>query len=225
MHQLPAAVLCDMDGTLVESEEYWIEVEVELARADGGHWTAADGISLIGSAIPYSASVLRTQGGVLGTDQQIAERLVQGVARRMRERGVIWRPGAREFLESVHAAGVPLALVTMSYRDLAETVAEALPAGTFQTIVAGDAVKHGKPHPEPYLTAAARIGVDTSQCIGIEDSPTGLASVEAAGVRAIGIPCLVEIPAAEGRSRVRSLTELGLEQLAAIADGQVIDRL
>ncbi len=225
MHQLPAAVLCDMDGTLVESEEYWIEVEMQLARADGGHWTKADGVSLIGSAIPYSARELRTRGGVQGTDEQIVDRLISGVARLMRERGIIWRPGAREFLDSMRAAAIPMALVTMSYRELADTVAASLPTGTFQAIVAGDAVTHGKPHPEPYLTAAARIGVDAERCIGIEDSPTGLASVEAAGARSIGIPCLVEIPPAQGRSRVSSLNELGLHELSLIASGQVIDRL
>ncbi len=225
MRQLPAAVLCDMDGTLVDSEDYWIATEIQLVQRNGGTWTHEDGLGLIGSSLKHSAGVLRTRGGVIGSDEEIIGDLVAGVSALMREHGVVWRPGAREFLASAREAEIPLALVTMSYRVLAETVAAELPEGTFHAVIAGDSVKRGKPHPEPYLAAASAIGVDIRACIGIEDSPTGLAAVEASGARAIGVPCLVEIPAAAGRSRLASLMELTVNDLRSIAAGDVIDRL
>lgn len=214
-----------MDGTLVDSEGYWIATEMALVERDGGTWTHEDGLSLIGSGLKHSAGVLRERGGVKGSDEEIVDDLVAGVAALIREHGVVWRPGAREFLASARAADIPLALVTMSYRVLAETIAAQLPEGTFHAVIAGDSVTYGKPHPEPYLTAASAIGVDIRGCIGIEDSPTGLASVEASGARAIGVPCLLEIPAAAGRSRLASLADLSVSDLRDIAAGHVIDRL
>ena len=221
---LPAAVLFDMDGTLVDSEPYWIESEMALAERDGGAWTYEDGLSLVGNALTASAQALRARGGVRGTDEEIVDDLVAGVLERMRGHGVHWRKGARELIASLRAADVPCALVTMSYRVLAEAVAEDLPAGSFSVIVAGDDVTHGKPHPEPYLTAAARLGVDIRDCIGIEDSPTGIASVEASGARAIAVPFVVHVPTAPGRSRFSGPADIRLDDLRAILTGSVIDR-
>lgn len=214
-----------MDGTLVDSEEYWIATEIAMAARAGGNWTHQDGIKLIGSSLTHSARILRERAGVPGSDDEIVDEMVRGVMELMREHGVIWRPGARELLTTLREAEVPLALVTMSYRILAEAVAAELPDGTFHTVITGDEVTNSKPHPEPYLMAATSIGVDITACIGIEDSPTGLASVEASGARAIGVPCLAEIPAIPGRSRVRSLEDLTLADLRAIVSGGVIDRL
>lgn len=214
-----------MDGTLVDSEEYWIATEIAMAARAGGNWTHEDGIQLIGSSLTHSARILRERTGVPGSDDEIVDEMVRGVMELMREHGVIWRPGARELLITLREAEVPLALVTMSYRNLAETIAAELPDGTFHTIITGDEVTNGKPHPEPYLLAAAAIGVDITACIGIEDSPIGLTAVEASGARAIGVPCLAEIPAVPGRNRVRSLEELTLADLRAIVSGDVIDRL
>lgn len=225
MLPLPAAVLCDMDGTLVDSEEYWITAEVALAARHGGTWTHEDGLSLIGNSLPVSAQALRERAGIVGSDDEIIDELLAVVTQLMRERGVPWRPGARELLADMREADIPVALVTMSYRVLADAVAAELPDGTFDVVITGDEVTHGKPHPEPYLSAASAVGVDITSCIGIEDSPTGLASVEAAGARSIGIPCLVDIPPAHGRSRIGSLREVSIDDLCAIAAGHVIDRL
>ena len=225
MSLMPAAVLFDLDGTLVDTEPYWIDVEMELATRDGGTWTHADGLGLIGSDLRHSARVLREQGGLQGTDQEIIDALVAGVAQRNATHGIRWRPGARALLDELHAARVPCAIVTMSYRTLAESVVALLPDGMIHTIVGGDDVQQGKPHPEPYLLAAARLGVDIAHCIGVEDSPTGIASVEAAGARAIGVPFLLHLHRAPGRSRVESLASLTLADLQAIVAGTVIDTL
>lgn len=222
---LPAAILFDLDGTIVDSEPYWIAVEMELAARDGGRWSHADGLSLIGNDLQSSAVVLRERGGIRGTNDEIIADLIAGVERHNRESGVRWRPGALALIEMLHTAGVPCAIVTMSYRSLAEAVIQFLPEGSISALVTGDEVTHGKPHPEPYLRAARMLGVDPTHCIGIEDSPTGLASVEAAGVRSIGVPFLVHLHAATGRSRVDSLADLTLDDLRDIAAGLPIDRV
>ena len=225
MSQLPAAVLWDMDGTIIDTEPYWITAEIELAERDGGTWTHEDGLTLIGNAIPLSAQILRERAGVQGTIDEIVDELIRRVGKQMREHGLPWQPGARELLASLRGAGVPCALVTMSYTLLAEILCELLPAGTFAAVVTGDMVTHGKPHPEPYLRAAELLGVDITQCVAIEDSPTGIASAEAAGARVIGVPHFVPIDAKPGRNRLRSLADADLELVQFVRNGGVVDRL
>jgi beta-phosphoglucomutase-like phosphatase (HAD superfamily) len=96
-------------------------------------------------------------------------------------------------------------------------VAAHLPAQTFRAVVAGDEVHDGKPHPEAYLTAADRLGVDPTRCVAIEDSPTGIASAEAAGCAVVAIPHNVPITPAPTRTIVGSLTELTVADLQRLA--------
>ena len=131
-----------------------------------------------------------------------------------------WRPGARELIAGLKEAGVPLALVTMSWRELVDRVMPALPSGTFSTIVCGDEVGHGKPHPEPYQTACAILEVDPATAIVIEDSPTGVASGLAAGCRVVGVPFQVPIPQVDGLVVTSTLSELTPTSLRALAFGK-----
>jgi HAD superfamily hydrolase (TIGR01509 family) len=167
------AVLWDMDGTLVDTEPYWIACELELVAAYGGTWSLEHAHQLIGNALPESGEYIRKHGGVPLTGEQIVEHLLDGVAARVREH-IPWRPGAQAMLASLADHGVPCALVTMSYRRLADAILTGLPPGTFATVVAGDDVTRGKPHPEPYLMAAALLGLAPADCVAIEDSPTGV---------------------------------------------------
>ena len=219
---LPAAVLWDMDGTLVDTEPYWIESEHELVAAHGGRWSDEDGLALIGSPLLVSGQILIERSGIDLTPEQV----VDGLLARMVERvGSLppFRPGARELLAECVAAGVPNALVTMSYTELAEAMTRALPAGTFAAVVTGDVVTHGKPHPEPYLRAAELVGVDPRSCVAVEDSVPGVASAEAAGCRVLSVPLHVPIAAAPGRSRLPGLDGIGLDVLRRIAAGEVVD--
>jgi HAD superfamily hydrolase (TIGR01509 family) len=211
----PAAVLWDMDGTLVDTEPYWIEAEYALVAEHGGSWSDEHAHALIGNPLLVSAEYIRHHGGVQLPPEAIVQRLLGDVSARVRER-MPWQPGARELLAQLVEAGVPNALVTMSWTQLASAVLEALPAGWFDVVVTGDEVTHGKPHPEPYLLAADRLGVDTTDCVAIEDSLPGLASAEAAGARTIAVPHLIAIPPAPGRVRVRSLQDVDLPSLAAV---------
>ena len=115
----------------------------------------------------------------------------------------------------MRAAGVPCALVTMSYARLVDAALAQLPAGSFDVLVTGDEVKRGKPHPEAYLTAAERLGVDPAACVAIEDSPAGAASAEAAGARVLVVPQAVEVPTGPRRTHVASLKGIGLDDLEA----------
>jgi len=214
----PDAVLWDLDGTLVDTEPYWIECEFALVAAHGGVWTTEHAHALVGSDLVASARYIRRHGGVDLPDHAIVDALVDGVAERVR-RHIPWRPGARELLAELGRERVPCALVTMSYRRLALAVLDALPAGSFTAVVAGDDVTHGKPHPEPYLTAAARLGVVPGDCVAIEDSPTGLASAVAAGVPALGVEHLVPLVPSPGRQLVDSLVGLTPADLARFAAG------
>ena len=216
---LPAAVLWDMDGTLVDTEPYWMRAEYALVAEHGGHWTEEQARALVGNPLPVSAEVLHRTGGVALPPEVIVERMLDHVVADVR-RHLPWRPGAQELLGALRAADVPCALVTMSYARLTDAVVSALPAGTFAAVVPGDQVRHGKPHPEPYLTAARRLGVAPQDCVAIEDSRTGVTSAHAAGAAVVAVPHVVPVPPGPGIVVVDTLEGLspaGLARLAGLA--------
>ena len=129
---------------------------------------------------------------------------------------VPFRPGALELLEALRAEGIPCVMVTMSYRSLAEAVIAACPPGSFAGLVGGDDVTRGKPDPEPYLAGAALLGLDPGDCVALEDSRPGLASAEAAGTIAIGIPHLVDLDPAPGTTLWTSLAGHDVDDLRAL---------
>lgn len=188
-----------MDGTLVDTEPYWIEVEYALVEEFGGSWSLEHALNLVGNDLLVSAAYIRDHGGVDLPPDEIVERLLDGVIARI-EQAVPWRPGAVELLAQLGEAGVPCALVTMSYERFVAPVLAALPEGSFAAVVTGDGVTVGKPHPEPYLTAAALLGVEPSSCVAIEDSNTGAKSAEAAGCAVLVVPN--HVPVLEGDRRV-----------------------
>lgn len=219
---LPAAVLWDMDGTIVDTEPYWMAAEREIVEAAGGTWTHEQALQLVGNPLLRSAEIILEQSPVTGTPQEVVDRIQGKVEAQMRAQ-VPWRPGAPRLLRELNGLGVPCALVTMSYAVLAQVLVDALPAGSFAVVVTGDAVTHGKPHPEPYLTAAARLGVDPAGCVAIEDSPTGVGSAVAAGVPTIGVPHIVQIPPREGLVLVESLQGVRATDLWSLATTSVSD--
>lgn len=205
----PAAVLWDMDGTLVDTEPYWIETEFALAEKYDGTWSHEHALNLVGNDLLESGRYIREHMGIEPTPEQIVEELLDGVVERVRSR-VPWRPGAVELLAELVETGVPCGLVTMSYQRFVAPILASLPPETFATVVTGDAVSQGKPHPEPYLAAAERLGVDPSSCLAIEDSDTGTRSAVAAGCGVLVVPNHVEVLPGERRVFVDTLVELDL---------------
>lgn len=222
---LLSAVLWDMDGTLVDTEPYWLIAERELVETAGSVWNPEIVPLLIGRPLEHSAELLREWFGLTMPGRAIVDTLIDSVMDRLASQGVPWRPGARELLLEAVAAGVPCALVTMSWQRMVEVVLAQLPENTFAAVVTGDAVERGKPHPEPYLTAARVLGIDIGRAVAIEDSTPGVASAEASGARVIAVEAHVPIPAAPGRSRLATLAGVDLATLERIADGVVLDRL
>jgi HAD superfamily hydrolase (TIGR01509 family) len=216
---LPAAVLWDMDGTLVDTEPYWIETEYAMADKYGGTWSQEHAMNLVGNALLESGDYIRVHMGIDRTPQQIVDELLDGVVARV-EVDVPWRPGARELLTDLNERGVPCALVTMSWQRFVEPILAELPTGMFATVVTGDRVELGKPHPEPYLTAAAELGLAAEDCVAIEDSNTGAKSAVAAGCTVLCVPH--HVPILEGERRVFADTLEGMDSagLARLVAGR-----
>lgn len=217
---LPAAVLWDMDGTIIDTEPQWLSAEVNLAARYGAHWTLEMGEQLIGHALSESILTFRELTGIDADPDRLIEELIQEMVRLVRAGTADWRPGALELLAGLGEAGIPCALVTMSYQDLADVVLDMLPEGTFQVVVTGDQVSRGKPHPEPYLVAAERLGVDVEHTVAIEDSIPGVTSAAASGAWTLAVPAHQQIPASPDYVLLSSLAGVGPHDLLPLASAR-----
>ncbi|MFM1994796.1 MAG: hypothetical protein RLZZ610_313 [Actinomycetota bacterium] len=211
-NKLPAAVLWDMDGTLIDSEPYWMKSEGAFAKANNSTWTEEDGLSLVGMSLYDSSKIIKDRVGSPLEPEQIIEQLTDEVTAQLKQE-ILWRPGAKELLLLLRKNKVKTALVTMSMHRMAKEVVDSIGFDAFDVIVAGDDVIHGKPHPEPYLKAAELLGVNPKDCVAFEDSISGLRSAEAAGTKAVGVRNIVEIPAQPGRIIWTTLEGVGMSEL------------
>ena len=209
------AVLWDMDGTLVDTEPYWFATEAAMAEKYGATWTHADAMHLVGSDLIDSGRYIKQVMRLDLTPEQIVDELLDGVVDRVEET-VPWRPGAVELLESLRADGVRCGLVTMSYQRFVAPILAHLPPETFRVVVTGEQVDNGKPHPEPYLTAAAALGVPAEECLAIEDSDTGATSAEQAGCLVLVVENHVTVAPGPRRVFRESLEGLTVEELAKL---------
>ena len=212
---LPAAVLWDMDGTIIDSEPYWLASERAFAAAHDSTWGHDEGLGVIGMSLYESSILLKERVGSSLEPQQIIDQITDGVLAQL-ERAIPWRPGARELLQLLKENNVKTALVTASMHRMAQKVSEQIGFDAFDAIVGGDDVVNGKPHPESYLRAAQILGVDPTHCVAFEDSHTGLSAAEAAGTKAVGIPHIVEIPQADGRILWQTLEGISMDDLRAL---------
>jgi HAD superfamily hydrolase (TIGR01509 family) len=216
------AVLFDMDGTLVQTEEYWGEALSELAEQLGGHLSAEARENAVGTSMRRSMELLHTDVGVVRTEEQaLADaRWVENRAGELMGAGIPWRPGARELLETVRAAGLATALVTTTSRLLADVVLRSIEADLgedpFDLTLCGDEVPARKPDPAPYLQAAASLGVGPGECVVVEDSVVGVTAGLAAGMAVLGVPALQPVPAAPGLTRRGSLVGVDVEVLIGV---------
>ena len=211
----PAAILFDHDGTLVDTEPVWAAAKVALTAEFGGTWTEQDTLDCLGLSMQFTLDRLRERGVNL-PDEEINDRLVAKVRETLAQQPVEFLPGIERFLSEVRDAQIPAAIVTNATTSVARRTANAAPEGTFSVIIGNDETTHPKPDPQPYLLAAERLGVDPTQCVALEDSPSGVRSATAAGMRVIVVPGELEVPAELGTARLKH-EELTLEAVRALA--------
>lgn len=219
MPALPAAVLFDMDGLMIDSEPLWTTAEVELAAGLGGTWDDAIKARVVGTRLEVAVPTILRHFGVSDAPEQVATTSAWLLGRMVElfRTDLPVLPGVRELLADLRAHGVPVALVSSSYRSLVDA-ALATGLGPFDLTLAGDEVVHGKPHPEPYLAAAASLGVSPRACVVLEDSPAGVAAAEAAGCAVVAVPSVrgVVFEPAGRRLVVDSLAEVDVRTLGEL---------
>ncbi|MFH8466740.1 HAD-IA family hydrolase [Streptomyces sp. NPDC017991] len=209
------AVLLDMDGTLVDTEGFWWDAEVEVFAQLGHRLDDSWRHVVVGGPMTRSAGFLIEATGATITLSELTVLLNDGFENRI-ARSLPLMPGAARLLAELAAHGIPTALVSASHRRIIDRVLLSLGAQNFTLTVAGDEVERTKPFPDPYLIAAAGLGADPARCAVIEDTATGVAAAEAAGCQVVAVPSVAPIAPAAGRTVVRSLEQVDLPFLRGL---------
>ncbi|MFF7793365.1 HAD-IA family hydrolase [Streptomyces sp. NPDC007991] len=203
------AVLLDMDGTLVDTEGFWWDVEVEVFASLGHRLDESWRHVVVGGPMTRSAGFLIEATGADIPLDELTVLLNDGFEERI-GRALPLMPGAGRLLAELYEYEIPTALVSASHRRIIDRVLTSLGAHHFALSVAGDEVPRTKPHPDPYLAAAAGLGADPARCAVIEDTATGVAAAEAAGCQVVAVPSVAPIAPALRRTVVTSLEEVDL---------------
>ena len=217
-----------MDGTLVETEQYWGAALFELAGRLGGRMSDAARERTVGTSMRTSMAILHADLGIVRSERQVRADAawVEDRTAELMAAGITWRAGARDLLVSVGTAGLATALVTTTPRRIADIVLRTIWAdlGTdpFDITICGDEVLARKPDPAPYRQAMAALEVGPGECVVIEDSQAGVTAGLAAGVAVLGVPTLQPVAEAPGLTLRDSLVGVGVDELAAVlADADV----
>ncbi|WP_406836579.1 HAD family hydrolase [Streptomyces sp. AHU1] len=203
------AVLLDMDGTLVDTEGFWWDVEVAVFEALGHTLDESWRHVVVGGPMTRSAGFLIEATGADITLPELSVLLNDSFEERIGH-SLPLMPGAARLLAELAAHEIPTALVSASHRRIIDRVLGAIGSHFFALTVAGDEVERTKPFPDPYLLAASRLGAEPARCAVIEDTSTGVASAEAAGCQVIAVPSVAPIAPAARRTVVNSLEEVDL---------------
>jgi HAD superfamily hydrolase (TIGR01509 family) len=181
------AVVFDLDGVLVDSDHVWHEVREGLARERGGRWTERSEPDMMGMSSTEWSRYLHDVMGLAEPPEELNAEVVRRMLMRYEEELPLIE-GAAEAVRRV-AERFRLAVASSSNRELIDGVLDAVGlAGYFEVTVSSEEVARGKPSPDVYLEAAARLGVDPAACVAIEDSANGIRAAHAAGMRVIAIP-------------------------------------
>lgn len=183
----PRAVLWDFDGTLVDTEPLWMSTEQQMLGEHGLSFSPEKMEAMRGQSAWITARMLAEACGLPGAQQHFYDDLHARIAQHILSNDLPWLPGARELMAELDALGIACAIVTASNRQVIDAAFQRLPSNV-ELIVTSDDVTHTKPHPEPYLTAAQRLGVDPGHTVALEDSVPGTASALAAGSVVYAVP-------------------------------------
>ncbi|MER7835868.1 HAD family phosphatase [Streptomyces sp. NPDC096040] len=209
------AVLLDMDGTLVDTEGFWWDVEVEVFARLGHTLDESWRHVVVGGPMTRSAGFLIEATGAAITLAELSVLLNDGFEERIGA-ALPLMPGAKRLLAELYEQQIPTALVSASHRRIIDRVLASLGPQYFTLSVAGDEVSRTKPYPDPYLLAAAGLGVDPARCAVVEDTATGVAAAEAAGCQVVAVPSVAPIAPAARRTVVTSLEEVDLAFLRGL---------
>ena len=181
------AVVFDLDGVLIDSEQVWDEVREELARERGGRWSEHAQREMMGMNSRewsrYMHEVVGVPGGAEAINREVVGRMLDRYAGEPP-----WFPGAGDAVRRLSERWA-LGLASSSNREVIDTVLEAGGiAGLFGATVSSEEVARGKPAPDVYLEAALRLGVAAAECVAVEDSRNGIRSAKAAGMRCVAVP-------------------------------------
>ncbi|MFC8988546.1 HAD family hydrolase [Streptomyces sp. NPDC014603] len=209
------AVLLDMDGTLVDTEGFWWDVEVEVFASLGHTLDDSWRHVVVGGPMTRSAGFLIEATGADITLPELTVLLNDGFEARI-DGALPLMPGAERLLAELSEHRVPTALVSASHRRIIDRVMNSLGRRHFGLSVAGDEVPRTKPHPDPYLAAAEGLGADPARCAVVEDTATGVAAGEGAGCQVVAVPSVAPIAPAAGRTVVPSLEVVDLTFLRGL---------
>jgi HAD superfamily hydrolase (TIGR01509 family) len=216
------AVLFDMDGTLVDTEQLWGEAMSELAARLGGRMSDEARAATVGTSMGVAMEILHADLRIRRTEAELRHDAawVEGRTAELMADGVEWRPGAPELLRSVRAAGLATALVTTTPRALADIVLRSIRSGLgedpFDVTICGDEVPARKPDPAPYLQAMRALGVEPGECVVIEDSQAGISAGLAAGAAVLGVPAVQAVAPEQGLILRDGLVGVGPAELADV---------
>jgi HAD superfamily hydrolase (TIGR01509 family) len=200
-----------MDGTLVDTEPYWLIAETSLMAEFGHVWTLEDQKHCLGGPLPrvgtYMFELAKSE-----SPEFFVRELVQRVESQFLT-GLNFMPGARELMDEIYAAGIPMGLVSASPRNLVDATLKSLDHDYFVVSISSNEVSESKPNPESYLKAAAALGVDIKDSLILEDSRPGIAAAQASGALVLAIPHLVDVAEHPRTLVVDSLVGLELEDV------------
>lgn len=208
----PLAVVCDMDGLLLDTERLMQGAILESSAFHGFPMDEALFLSLVGVPLDGNRVQLREAFGEAFPFDLYLARYRATVLGRIEREGMPLKPGAAELLQAVKAAGLPLAVATSTQRERArEHLERAALLPLLDALVTRDDVVNAKPHPEPYLLAAERLGVAPEDCLALEDSHPGVRSAAAAGMKVVMVPDL--LPATDEMRRLARAVAADLHEV------------
>ncbi len=212
------AVLWDMDGTIVDSEKLW-DIAIHELYAQHGRVLSPDvRDATVGGSADGVIRIIFTDLGLEpepGHMARVADWMHDYVGE-LFGGGLPWCDGARDLLNELQEAGIPMALVTNTRRALTENALNSIGRQYFSVTVCGDEVATGKPAPDVYLRAAELLGLDPADCLAIEDSVTGTAAAEAAGCAVLVVPNEIDVAGSARRRRVHTLRGLSVRDLRVV---------